>query len=165
MRKVKEIESGAVFGRLTVISPNGSIRNYRAYLCRCACGNEVTVISASLRSGNTKSCGCLGLETKQTNKIKHGESHKTRLYSCWSDMRNRCNCTNRKAYKYYGGRGIKVCKEWDDYNTFKIWATNNGYADNLTLDRINPDGNYKPANCRWITIQEQQRNRRKRQSA
>lgn len=86
--------------------------------------------------------------------------HHSKLHYVWCAMRQRCNNENNKDYKYYGQRGIKVCQEWDDYSNFKDWALNNGYKIGLTLDRIDTYGNYTPSNCRWISIQEQQKNRR-----
>ena len=83
----------------------------------------------------------------------------TRLYSIWVTMRSRCNNPNTINYKYYGEKGIKVCEEWDSFMNFYDWATNNGYSDELTLDRLSPDGNYEPKNCRWISLPDQQRNR------
>lgn len=162
MGKALELK-GVVFGRLTVIELFGSNKhNSLQWLCKCSCGKEKVILGESLKSGNTQSCGCFGSETKRKNRIKHGESHKSRIYGIWSGMRNRCNCKNRVTYKYYGGRGISVCKEWNDFPAFKNWALSNGYLDNLTLDRIDSNGNYEPDNCRWITIQDQQLNRRKR---
>lgn len=85
---------------------------------------------------------------------------KTRLFHIWSNMRQRCTNKNKPDYKYYGGKGVKVCKEWDEsFLVFKEWADNSGYNDSLTIDRINVDGNYEPDNCRWATRKEQTRNR------
>ena len=83
----------------------------------------------------------------------------TKLYSIWNQMRNRCNNPNDASYNRYGGKGISVCEEWSDFRNFYPWAFSAGYTDGLTIDRINPKGNYEPSNCRWITIAEQQRNR------
>ena len=96
---------------------------------------------------------------KEHYKYRHGMA-KTPLYRRWVNMRQRCNLTSSHEYKQYGGRGIKVCEEWNnDFIPFMEWALANGYEKGLTLDRINVDGNYEPTNCRWITIKEQQNNR------
>lgn len=91
-------------------------------------------------------------------KVYDGRS-KTKLYSVWKTMKYRCSNKNNHKYKNYGGRGIKVCDEWKDYSLFKAWALSNGYRDNLTIDRVDVDGNYEPNNCRWVDMKTQQRNR------
>lgn len=152
------------FGRLKVISQATPTKdNHKRWLCECECGNNVIVDGRDLRKGATKSCGCL-LREKVSDRIikmntKHGDAH-TRLYHIWQNMKDRCYRAKNKHYKDYGGRGITVCNEWFDYITFKKWSINNGYQSNLTIDRIDVNGNYEPSNCRWITIQEQQRNKR-----
>lgn len=138
--------------------PSGRYR--RMFLCQCDCGSEIICSLANLTSGNTSSCGCLKRELVSKNNSTHHQS-KTRLYKCWLRMRNRCYREENENYAYYGGRGIKVCDEWkDSYETFAKWATENGYNDTLTIDRIDCDGNYSPDNCRWITQKEQTRNTR-----
>ena len=91
-------------------------------------------------------------------KIYDGRS-KTKLYSVWKTMKYRCSNKNNHKYKNYGGRGIKVCDEWKDYSLFRTWALSNGYQDDLTIDRVDVDGNYEPNNCRWVDMKTQQRNR------
>ena len=91
-------------------------------------------------------------------KIKHGMAT-TRLYQCWSDMKQRCNNPHNQFYARYGGRGILYCKEWDSFPPFMEWALSNGYNDSLTLDRIDNDGNYCPSNCKWSTQSEQASNK------
>ena len=133
------------------------------WLCKCICGNLCEKSSRDLISGKVVSCGCYQkLVVKQTM-TKHGELSNwrkngiPRLYSIWVDMRKRCNNSKNKAYKYYGLKEISVCKEWNNYSKFKKWALNNGYKTNLTIDRINPKGDYSPKNCQWITHSENAR--------
>lgn len=162
----KNIETGQRFGRLVIVKevehhkmPNGIYR--RMFLCKCDCGNEVTCSLANLTSGNTSSCGCLKKETASNNNSTHRQS-KTRLYRCWQHMKHRCYREDDENYSYYGGRGIIMCDEWkDSYENFSKWAIDNGYKENLTIDRIDCDGNYEPNNCRWITQKEQTRNTRR----
>lgn len=150
---------GQKFGRLTVIEFCG-IKNRKArWKCVCDCGLAVIAESGNLRSGNTKSCGCLRRETaRETGKSNatHGDSHnnRTRLYSIWCGMRQRCSRKNHHAYNLYGGKGVCVCDEWNDFDEFKSWALSHGYADDLSIDRVDHNGNYEPGNCRWITLSE-----------
>lgn len=154
--------TGRKFNRLTVIKRDGSQNKKAVWLCKCDCGKEIRVLGVSLLSGNTKSCGCLQRETVKNvglaNK-KHG-MFGTRIYTIWADMKKRCFDKRDRAYKHYGGRGITVCKDWYDFETFYEWAKKSGYNDNLTLDRINVNDDYTPNNCKWATWKEQQNNRR-----
>lgn len=147
---------GSVIGRLKIISldrytkEKGEARHY--YKCLCECGNTVVAQRNILKRGSRKSCGCLLIGKNR----KHGERN-TRLYGIWVGMRKRC----RNNYKYWGGRGIKVCADWDtSYEAFRDWAKVNGYEDDLSIDRRDNDGNYCPENCRFVTDAIQNRNTR-----
>lgn len=170
--KFKDI-SGQRFGLLVAQKPikvRTSKRTRIKWECKCDCGNIAVVTGSNLASGHTKSCGCLNSKmTSERNKVimvVHGGIN-DRLYEVWGSMKKRCNNPNDKSYKNYGGRGIKVCKEWNEnYLSFKKWAYKNGYDENAphgecTIDRINVNGNYEPNNCRWISNAEQQKNKRK----
>jgi len=157
------------------VHPNGS--KSILWKCECKCGNTVIVQGASLRNGNTKSCGCLHhTVNKETGKMiltvckpasTHGKSN-TRLYRIYSDMVSRCFRSSCAAYKDYGGRGITVCDEWytpgikgnPGFVNFYNWAMENGYDDTLSIDRKDNDGPYAPWNCRWTTNEIQGNNRR-----
>lgn len=149
--------SGKKFGKLYVVEIDKNPSNKRIkWICLCDCGKITSVASHQLVSGNTKSCGCIRYETKNQT---HGMRH-TRIYEIWCGIKKRCYNKNDKNYPKYGGRGISVCEEWkNDFSIFFSWAISHGYKDNLTIDRINNNGNYEPNNCRWITHAEQQRNR------
>lgn len=152
--------TGRRYGRLVVVSraENGGSRNQVRWNCLCDCGNYHNASTQSLSSGHTKSCGCLNREIV----TKHGESRdNNKLYKTWGHVKERCKNPNYPSYECYGGRGIKVCDEWDkSYVAFRDWAFANGYKEGLSIDRIDVNGNYEPSNCRWITLAEQQRNKR-----
>lgn len=165
-KKVKSDIIGKTFGRLTVVAYAGKASSkHSLWRCVCSCGNETIVLRGSLTSGGTRSCGCLNDEQRrkkgaEANRTKHGK-HDTRLYRIWKAMRNRClNPNNPSFQKWYGSKGITVCQEWlDDFSSFEKWALSNGYQDNLTLDRIDVNGNYSSWNCRWVSNAIQQNNK------
>lgn len=158
--------TGQKFGRLTVLRrvqdhyyPSG--RHDVCYECECDCGNTVNVLSIHLRSGHTVSCGCYRVETSRDTFTTHGMTN-TRLYSIWKNMRERCFNPNHKNFEIYGGRGITMCHEWvEDFANFAEWSVNNGYTEELTLDRIDVNRNYEPSNCRWVTQKDQCNNTRR----
>lgn len=157
-RRTREDLTGKRFGMLTVISKSCN-RNKNVYWnCQCDCGNAIEVKTAELNRGTTISCGCYSKKRFVEENTKHNKSN-TRLYKIWYGMKRRCYDKRMKSYKRYGGRGIKICDEWlNDFMNFYDWAIKNGYNDNLSIDRKDNDGDYKPSNCRWATDLTQARN-------
>lgn len=153
---------GKRIGRLLVLERLENIpKKHARWLCQCDCGKQVIEISSVLRSGDAKSCGCL-LRDKH---LTHGKTG-NRLYAVWNSMKQRCFNSRSKEYRFYGARGINMCDSWHyDFEAFEKWALENGYQPEAergttTIDRIDVNGNYEPSNCRWITISEQQHNKR-----
>lgn len=163
------IEPGRVFGRLTVIKEVERRDRIRYIRCQCNCDNATIkdIRLPSLRRGYTQSCGCIAKEVTSARSIKHG-LEKNPLYNVYNGMMRRCYNENDKFYKYYGGRGITVCKRWRDKRDYKglkrfvKWAEVSGYTKGLEIDRRKNNSRYSPENCRWVTPKINANNRRKR---
>lgn len=157
--------TGQTYGRWTVLyrTPDKEGRNGRKFVawhCRCLCGTERDVTTQALRSGRSRSCGCLQRERARDAHYKHGHS-KERLYNIWHAMLGRCYKSDNPSYDSYGGRGIQVCVAWrSNYDAFESWAHANGYSDTLTLDRKDVNQGYTPENCRWVDRKTQNNNKR-----
>lgn len=162
----KEYKEGEVIGEcifikdaLPYITPQGKM--IRKALFKCKCGKEFEALITNVKRKNTHSCGCYNLECFNKNKKgeKHG-NHKHLLYGIWQNMKNRCYNNKTNSFKYYGGKGVEVCREWrNSFSSFYSWSKDNGWKAGLTIDRINSNGNYEPINCRWTTDLVQGRNR------
>lgn len=161
----KKLNSGDKFGKLTYIEDAPSVfRDYKCHSfiqrmakCKCDCGNEVVVVLDSLSSGNTKSCGCAKRSVINGGDRKYNPLRLHQLYGIWSGMCERCYNKNCHSYRWYGAKGVKICKEWrNDYNSFYYWAINNGWQKGLELDKdIKGSGKlYSPKYCMFVTHAE-----------
>lgn len=156
----KPMPPGSRYGRLTIVKELPTMNGRSRSLCRCDCGAEIEVNNYDLRSGNTKSCGCLQRSRTSESNRTHGGS-RTRLYHIWINMKERCYWASNTSYKNYGARGIQMCPEWrDDFGAFRNWALANGYGKSLTIERKNVGRGYSPDNCCWIPAADQSKNRR-----
>lgn len=159
------IKINDIFNKLTIKALYRN-KDHKWYaICQCACGNKTErhVLVRHLITGNTKSCGCYNKELCINRSTKHNSKcrgNSDKLYAAWVEMRRRCNTKTCEAYKNYGGRGISITPEWEEFIAFKNWALANGYKDGLTIERLDVNGNYCPSNCTWIPKANQSKNRR-----
>jgi hypothetical protein len=143
---------GKRYGNLTVLEMHDVVRGHVRWRCACDCGKEKLAFGHKLKDGQIKSCGC--------KRYSYGHHQtETRLYHIWCTMKARCNRETSVKYKNYGGRGIKLCEQWQSFEPFFEWSMANGYRDNLSIDRINVNGNYEPSNCRWTDNETQANNK------
>jgi hypothetical protein len=168
MGKLINLE-GRVFGRLSVISRAGSSPQKKAiWRCRCTCGRVVDVLSQSMLLGRQVSCGCYSAEIATERMITHGGKKKggdARLYEIWCGIKKRCNNENSDGFKNYGGRGVCVCADWQkSFIAFRDWALSHSYTSEMTIERINVNGDYEPNNCCWIPKALQPANTRTRRA-
>ena len=144
--------SGQTFGRWTVIQRV----KVDHWLCRCSCGTEKVCHGSHIKSGRSRSCGCLRIESNHARGT-HRMSYSS-TFRIWAGMRQRCYNPTNKAFRYYGGRGIQVCARWFEFENF---LEDMGLRPaGRSIDRINNDGHYMPSNCRWATTREQRLNSR-----
>lgn len=160
----RAVHPGDRFGRRVVLGatfmlPSRSGRLNQFCVTKCDCGVTGIADVASMRSKRALSCGCAGRESPSCGNYRHG-GRATRLYRIWAGMLMRCTNPNLKSFPRYGGRGILVCDEWRSFRSFQEWSILAGYRDDLTIERIDTNGNYEPANCTWVTFAEQNINKR-----
>lgn len=162
-----EYVPGTKYGRWTLLKEADDPRRDRYFICRCDCGLEKIVHGRNLRTGKTRSCGCLRNEVASKGNSRHRHSRnnqaRTKTYNTWAGMMQRCRYPKHQRYDDYGGRGIEVCERWLDFTNFL--ADMGDRPAKMSIDRIDPDGDYEPSNCRWATAQQQQANKRKKDAS
>lgn len=164
-RKRIPVIPGTKINKLTIIQEVPKKGQDRRVLCECECGTIKEMPFLKLNKGETISCGCYCREEARKPKLnKRSENHpymNTRLYSIWCGIRRRCYSQKSHAYKWYGAKGVRMCKEWEQrFLNFYEWAIANGYSDNLSIERIDSAKNYEPSNCKWIPLSQQNSNKR-----
>lgn len=153
---------GLNFGPLTVLAYEETRNRATYWRCVCECGGQVTARADHLMRRARSGCPLCRHDRQSAIMTRHGacaDRGMARLYGIWLGMRNRCRNPKINGYKYWGGKGIKVCEQWQVYEPFRDWALANGYAANLTIDRVKSDLNYEPDNCEWVTAEENSRRR------
>lgn len=160
MSNIKANDPKWIGYRQNKLTVTGIVFKNKRYLweCQCDCGNTTIVYPQQMITGRQKACRCGKSVTFHEMHYKHGGAG-TRLYEIWCSMKKRCNNPHAKNYARYGGRGITVCSEWEQFEPFRDWALSVGYAEALTLERKDVNGNYCPENCTWIPQKRQARNR------
>lgn len=160
MSNIKANDPKWIGYRQNKLTVTGIVFKNKRYLweCHCDCGNTTIVYPQQMITGRQKACRCGKSVTFHEMHYKHGGAG-TRLYEIWCSMKKRCNNPHAENYPRYGGRGITVCSEWEQFEPFRDWALSTGYADTLTLEREDVNGNYCPENCTWIPLKRQARNR------
>lgn len=152
---------GKKYNFLEILGFEYDDKSHRMAKCRCDCNNVKLIIATNVVNGTVKSCGCMTSKLLHDAFWKEDALNRQRLYRIWTGMKQRCYNPNCDNYPDYGGRGITICDEWlGNYEAFKDWALSHGYSDNLSIDRINVNGNYEPSNCRWATMKVQANNKR-----
>lgn len=159
--------TGVKFGRLLAVKPvdkdiKTNKSNEKYWLCECDCGRTTIVSGRALRNSSIKSCGCLNIERSKQSNTTHNKSN-TRLYRIYYSLKRRCYKATSKDYNNYGERGITIYDKWlgkKGFINFYNWSIENGYSDELTIDRIDVNGNYEPNNCRWVTPMINSNNKR-----